>query len=779
MGDALEDEAMMHLRCNAHCLTLLLLVAAAMRAEAFQQPPDAPIQRANARLLAAVESLREIVKAERFAIPPEKLREVVLMHLRANEAPIPRVMPAISDLQKDLTVTFDASWSEMLKRATAGLDAAVATELERFLQDNRGLRDSAQANYEQALAKDLPKTLEAVQASLIQEQQQALLDQLRSTVSTTMPSPQQIVEAKDGDSTVTAQLLTDEVVTKMPAEIRPTILVDAYEALKAEAKQVVDDGVTQFSEQLDALSKPPRAVSLPAIQDELDGRIRELVDSQKIARTGNPLRPAYGAFADHLQVPEKARRWFDQRVAAAAADRLTKAAGDKNPFAPAEAARLQRLIVGEPATHHDPAQSLLNAEMRRTVSDILDSKKQGILDDLQQARGRSQNRRDGEISSEVFERSVLNCLNSPNSEANDAWQKLRTLLQQRCEVELLGTIRNSIAQEQSARFSSTLTRRTWRITELQRRAVAIPVSAAELKDLPVWDNGPPRPDESVLSETWNIWIEAADAAAALFDEAERGQHDVVNGLKTEVTAAIGQSLAAGEGPKTLDDWFAMYRDRAQAVWRRSGSNPYNAYPTLFGSTADLIRGIIAELLPQVQDDLESKKQVDMQPADPTPPPVPATDMVRPPVDAQPEPPTDPASPNPANTESEGKGPGMGGEASEESASSNEGDQAGGKGGEKDGDGDGDRKERKYEKSRVSRGGSGRQSDRESPAQQDSVGGDGESERIPVQPRFSDWFFRIAFFVLLLVVVLMALGWFWHVRYLRGLLAQRDRMGRVR
>jgi hypothetical protein len=55
----------------------------------------------------------------------------------------------------------------------------------------------------------------------------------------------------------------------------------------------------------------------------------------------------------------------------------------------------------------------------------------------------------------------------------------------------------------------------------------------------------------------------------------------------------------------------------------------------------------------------------------------------------------------------------------------------------------------------------------------------DEQRAPVQSRFSDWFFRVAFFVLLLLVVLMALGWFWHVRYLRGLLAQRDRMGRVR
>ena len=261
---------MMRVRRSLHCLTFLMLIVATMRTQAFQQTPDAPPQRTHASLLAAVESLREIVKAERFAIPPEKLREVVLDHLRANDAPIPRVMPAPEDLRKDLNVTFDASWSEMLKRASAGLDAAVVADLERFLLDNHGLRDSAKANYDRSLENDLPKTLEAVQTALVQEQQQSLLDKLRSTVSIAMPSPKQIVEAQATDSTATAQFLTDEAITKMPEDMRPTILVDAYEALRAEAKQVVDDGVTQFSEQLDALSKPPGAVSQPAIQHELE-----------------------------------------------------------------------------------------------------------------------------------------------------------------------------------------------------------------------------------------------------------------------------------------------------------------------------------------------------------------------------------------------------------------------------------------------------------------------------------------------------------------------------
>ena len=394
-------------------------------------------------------------------------------------------------------------------------------------------------------------------------------------------------------------------------------------------------------------------------------------------------------------------------------------------------------------------------------------------------RGRSQKPRDQELPAEEFARSIRECLNASGSNANDAWQKLRALLQQRCEVELLGTIRNGIAVEQAVRFAPSLARQTWRITEPQRRAVTMSVSAEKLKSLPVWDNGPPQSDDRVLRETWNIWSEAANAAVALFDEAERGQQDAVNGLKTEVTATIRQTLAAGDSSKSLDDWFILYRDRAETEWRKGGNDTYKAYPGLFESTTDLIRGIIVELLPQIQDDMESKKQVDMPPAVPTPPLDPPTDVVQPPVDAPPEPPTDPTASDALNPESDGKGPGMGGEASGESASSNEGDRAGGQGGEKDGDGDGDRKERKDKKSRASGTSSDRESDQATSTQQDPVWGDAESQRVSVQPRFSDWFFRIAFFVLLLLVMLMALGWFWHVRYLRGPPAQRDRMGRVR
>ena len=594
---------MTRIRHAARYGALLLLIGTIPRAEAFQQPPDKPQQRTNAKLLAAMESLREIVRAERFAIPPEKLREVVLAHLRANVAPVPRTMPAADDLRKDLNVTFDASWTEMLKRATEGLDATVAAELEEFLQDNHGLRDSAKTNYDHALENDLPKTLQTVQETLVKEQQLALLDTLRSTVSTTMPSPQQIVEAKNTDSAATAQLLTDEVVKKLPDDVRPTILTEAYEALKSQATQVVDDGVTQFREQLDALSKQPQAISQPAIQSELEGRVTEIVSTQKIARSGNPLRPAYGPFTEHLELPDKARDWFDKRVAKAGSDRMTQTAGMEKPFTDEEATKLEKLIAADPAQHYDPIRSLANPAMRSTVDAMLDRRQQGIVDDLQQALGRSKNQQDGAITAEGFATSVREILNSPNSAANEAWRQLRDLLQRRCENELLKEIRDDLATKQAEQYAPELARGTWRVTEQQRPDVRIPVSVAMLKGLPVWSNRPPQPDNSVLRETWAIWSGAANAAVSLFDDADKDQHAVVTGLKEEVTAAITEALKSGDNTKSEDDWFVLYRDRVAAEWTKSNNKARKDYPELFESTLTLIRGIVAALLPQVQSDL--------------------------------------------------------------------------------------------------------------------------------------------------------------------------------
>lgn len=771
------------IRHAARCGALLLLIGTIPRAEAFQQPADKPQQRTNAKLLAAVESLREIVKAERFAIPPEKLREVVLAHLRAKVAPVPRTMPAADELRKDLNVTFDASWTEMLTRATAGLDATVVAELEKFLQDNHGLRDSAKTNYDQALENDLPKTLQTVQEALVKEQQQTVLEALRSTVSPTMPSPQQIVEAKNTDSTATAQLLTDEVVKNLPDDVRPTILTEAYEALKSQATQVVDDGVTQFREQLDALSKQPQAISQPAIQGELEGRITEIVSTQKIARSGYPLRPAYGAFTDHLDLPGKAGDWFDKRVAKAGSDRMTQTAGMEKPFTDEDATKLQKLIAEDPAQHYDPTQSLANPAMRRTVDEMLERGQEEIVKDLQQALKLSKNQQDGTINAEVFAKSVRDILDSSNSAANEVWKQFRDLLQRRCENELLKGIRDTLATDQAQQYAPELARGAWRITEPQRPDVKTPISIATLKGLPVWTNGPPQPDNRVLRETWTIWSEKATTAVDLFDKAEQGQQEVVGLLRDEMTAQIQRALEAGDSTKSPDDWFVVYRDRVAAEWTKSDSEARKAYPELFESTNNLIRGIVAELLPQIQSDLEKKRSEEMQKSPPTPAPVPPMNPLQPPVDTTPPESTVPNVPDQSSADAEGQGPGPGGDASGESKSTDEGDKKGNKGGDKEGDGEGEGDGEKKNQPAVDEDAGDDAADKEAseksrrkfvPALEQA-----EEQRAPVQSRFSDWFFRVAFFVLLLLVLLMALGWFWHVRYLRGLLAQRDRMGRVR
>lgn len=765
---------------SATNLSLLILLTATAWAPAFQKPADTPGERTKARLLAAVESLREIVKAERFAIPPEKLREVVLSHLRTVQAPIPRTMPAAEELRKDLNVTFDASWNEMLKRATEGLDPQVIVELERFLRDNNGLRNTAKANYDQTLEHDLPKALESLKTTLMQEQQQTLLDKLRSTVSTTVPGPQRIVEAKATDASAATQFLTDATVAGMPDDVRPTILQEAFDALKAESEQVVADGVSQLDEQLETLEERPNAVSQPAIQRGLESRLDQLVSRQKNTRKNNPLRPAYGPFADSLQLPAKAALWFDQRIADAAVSRLTKAAADKNPFTSEEAAAFKSLVVAQPSAHHVPAESLRNADMQQAIRAVLNAKQRWILDDLQQALQRSQNPLDREMKSDEFQQSVQSVLDDPDTKASNAWQELRNLMERRCETELLVKIRNTMAQEQAARWAPNLTRGSWRISESQRVLVAGPLRIPGLKQLPVWSNGPPQPDTSVLLETWNIWIEAATTAIARFDEARVDQQKIVADLEPEIVDAIRKNLAEGGQPKSDEEWITRYEEQTAAKWKSIKTEASLAYPDLFQVTLDQIRGIIAKLLPQVQHELEVEKQTPKEPAKPVPTPM-ASNVVEPIEMSEPRPqPADPAPTATDQTGSEGpgQGPGPGGDAANEPAASGEGEKkSNGEEGEKDGHGDGDDIKEQREDRQKAHGGSGERAEggykRATRAASDAPIG---MNATTVTRHFSDRIFRLAFALLLVLVLLMALGWFWHVRYLRGLLARRDRMG---
>ena len=148
-------------------------------------------------------------------------------------------------------------------------------------------------------------------------------------------------------------------------------------------------------------------------------------------------------------MPAKARYWFDQRIAEAGAAGWTKATSEKSPFSPEEEATLKQLIVSRPAAHHEPDQSLGNAEMRSKIEELINARQQWILGDMREALGRSKVPQDGKISPDEFARNVQKVLDASGTEGNKAWKKLRDLLQKRCETEVLGRIRAAIAQEQA------------------------------------------------------------------------------------------------------------------------------------------------------------------------------------------------------------------------------------------------------------------------------------------------------------------------------------------
>ena len=295
-----------------------------------------------------------------------------------------------------------------------------------------------------------------------------------------------------------------------------------------------------------------------------------------------------------------------------------------------------------------------------------------------------------------------------------------------------------------------------------------------LRDLPVWNSTPPQPKETVLSETWELWADAAARAVSLFDQAAKGQQETVTGLQPAFETSIRDSLKNGASPKTEEQWFTDYSDQTLAKWKAGGVDAAAAYPELFETTHQQIRGIIAELLPRIQREVEEMKQP-APPQTPVPPNV-ATPPPTDPVPMQPEP-VDPAE-STDNQGPDGAGPGTGGDSQGKGALGGDGESGDseGKGGEKDGagEGEGDKKEEEEEKA---------EGDKE-----DDKGGDkkllprvdlalpeAEVPNPPARTKFSDWFYRMAFWILLVLVILMGLGWFWHVRYLRSLLAYRERM----
>ena len=227
-------------------------------------------------------------------------------------------MPTVDQLQGDLDLDFEAAWTEMIKVAAAGLDPTgelgVANRLRKHLVDNPQLRSDTKKEYDDLLKNDLPKTLENVKSTLVDQQREQLIEALKNVVSSDMPGQQRVCDSMT-DREPATKALTTEVVQRIPEELRATVLIESFAALSDEADKVVSDGVTQLEEQSQTLETKPDAISMPAIEKELEGRLKKAADGQRAQRTGEPLRPSYDVFTRvNEAVPAKTRNWFDQRV---------------------------------------------------------------------------------------------------------------------------------------------------------------------------------------------------------------------------------------------------------------------------------------------------------------------------------------------------------------------------------------------------------------------------------------------------------------------------------
>ena len=120
---------------------------------------------------------------------------------------------------------------------------------------------------------------------------------------------------------------------------------------------------TQLEEQLQTLEKKPDAISMPAIEKELEGRLKKVADGQRAQRAGQPLRPSYDVFTRvNEAVPAKSRSWFDQRVSDVGNRVREKVATGERPLPTKDEEALRQLILANPAEHHQRAASLRAAQ---------------------------------------------------------------------------------------------------------------------------------------------------------------------------------------------------------------------------------------------------------------------------------------------------------------------------------------------------------------------------------------------------------------------------------
>ena len=262
--DSVKASAMTRYKPYSALCHLVLFLTMTPWLNAFQAAPapaDTKKPAQNTIDYTAVLTFREVMKSHSYALPEEKVKEVVLACLRKDTAQTPKSMPTVEQLQGDLDLDFEAAWTEMINAAAAGLDPNgklnVAVRLRNFLVENPQLRAEAKEGHDSLLKNDIPKALERVKGTLVKEQQEQLIDALKSIVSTDMPGQQRVWDSM-ADRTQAINALTTAVVTKIQPELKETLIVESFTALSDAADIVVLDGVTQLEEQVQVLEETTR-----------------------------------------------------------------------------------------------------------------------------------------------------------------------------------------------------------------------------------------------------------------------------------------------------------------------------------------------------------------------------------------------------------------------------------------------------------------------------------------------------------------------------------------
>jgi dihydroneopterin aldolase len=752
---------------------------------AFQDvpaPADTKKPAQNTIDYTAVLTFREVMKSHSFALPEEKVKEVVLACLRKDTARPPKSMPTVEQLQGDLDLDFEAAWTEMIDAAAAGLDPNgklnVAVRLRNFLVNNPQLRADAKEGHDSLLKNDIPKALERVKGTLVKEQQDQLIDALKGVASQDMPGQTRVCDSVV-DRTPAINMLTTAVVEAIQLELRETLLVESFAALSEAADNVVSDGVTQLEEQLQVLEKQPAAVSRPAIQKEIESRLKKLADRQQAQRAGDPLRPSYGVFSRVNQdIPVKAGSWFDQRVADVGNRVFGEVASGERRIPSEHEEILRRLILANLPAHHQPSGSLRAVQSK--IQEMTDGGQQWIVADLVKALQLSKTPDDQNYPEKSFHRDINGILTNKDSLGYVAWSNLQKVLQRRYETDLLSAVRKKIADELAREYAPELMNNSWSPTEAVFRSSPLPLQPDTLTNLRVWKNAPPQPKETVLQETWELWLNAAQEAFKVVQEALNGQQQVVEELRSGILDRI-----SNEQERTLVEWVEEYSRDATDKWKKERQAPNDPrakaatrYPDLLPTTTKLIEQIVKELLPLAEDEKAAKQPVAPKMKE-EPPQQPVPEQP-PQADSQPKAP-EVFAPNAGQgstgeSEPQGKTDGSGesgevggqGKSDEEGNGKAEDKGAGESAGEepKAGDGKGEGEDEGGGKKKKSKRNDGK----------DELASAAAPRMAPAERSLADLLFQIIFWILLILVLVMALGWYWHVRYLRQLLGQYRRAG---